>query len=116
MLHFPFTILHSLKARLARVFHFGSHSLAHDSRPRAQAELALEKVTVLRNDLSESDLVVVTVERKMENPEVRHPAASRPGNPGTRPAARWIQLKGQSAPGDSEPAPRRTAQMVETHP
>jgi hypothetical protein len=32
--------------------------------PSVQTELALEKVTVVRNDLSEDDLVVVTVEKK----------------------------------------------------
>jgi hypothetical protein len=65
-----------------------------DSRPRAQAELALEKVTVLRNDLSDSDLVVVAVQRKPEDSRDA-PAETRPParNPWTRVAARWVTLK-----------------------
>jgi hypothetical protein len=35
--------------------------------PTVQAELALEKVRVVRNDLSEDDVEVVTVEKKSEN-------------------------------------------------
>ncbi len=65
-----------------------------DARPRAQAELALEKVKVMRNDLTDADLVVVAVQAKPEEPcaaraEGREPAA----NPWTRVAARWIKLK-----------------------
>lgn len=103
-------------ARLARVFKPGSRSLAQDSRPRAQAELALEKVTVLRNDLSEADLVVVAVEPKKEDPKASNPASSQTEIPGARPTARWIELKGQPARGHSEPAPRRLARLVEMQP
>ena len=78
-------------------------SPAADSRPRAQAELALEKVTVLRNDLSDSDLVVVAVQRKPEDSR-EAPAETRPpaGNPWTRVAARWVTLKN---PGDLAQTP-----------
>jgi hypothetical protein len=116
MLPSPFPFLQFLKAHLARVFTFNSRSPAHDSRPRAQAELALEKVTVLRNDLSEADLVVVTVERKAENPEAAHSAGGQPAKPARRPSARWIQLKGEPAPGDSGPVPRHSDQLVEMRP
>ena len=69
-------------------------SPAADPRPHAQAELALEKVTVLRNDLSDSDLVVVAVQRKPEDSRDA-PAKTRPpaGNAWTRVAARWVALK-----------------------
>jgi hypothetical protein len=43
-------------------------SASGDSRPRAQAELALEKVKVIRNDLSDADLVVVAVQARPEDP------------------------------------------------
>ena len=55
-------------------------SPAADSRPRAQGELALEKVTVLRNDLSDSDLVVVAVQPKAEEPRAAQAGAPEPGN------------------------------------
>jgi hypothetical protein len=71
-----------------------------DARPRAQAELALEKVTVLRNDLSEADLVVVAVERKPEDSRSAQPPAAEPGrNAWTRATARWIKLKNPAARG-----------------
>jgi hypothetical protein len=77
-------------------------SPAADSRPRAQGELALEKVTVLRNDLSDSDLVVVAVQPKAEDPRAAQPEAPEPaGNPWTRVTARWIKLK-SPAEGGSE--------------
>ncbi|MGA2557372.1 MAG: hypothetical protein ABSG04_13975 [Verrucomicrobiota bacterium] len=71
-----------------------------DSGPRAQAELALEKVKVMRNDLADADLVVVAVQAKPEGPcaaraEGREPAA----NPWTRVAARWIKLKNPAEDG-----------------
>jgi len=71
-----------------------------DPRPRAQAELALEKVKVMRNDLADADLVVVAVQAKPEEPcaaraEGREPAA----NPWTRVAARWIKLKNPAEDG-----------------
>jgi hypothetical protein len=71
-----------------------------DARPRAQAELALEKVTVLRNDLSDADLVVVEVQPKTEDSRaaeapVREPAA----NTWTRVTARWIKLKNPAEDG-----------------
>jgi hypothetical protein len=65
-----------------------------DSRPRAQGELALEKVTVLRNDLSDADLVVVAVQPKAAEPRGAGNQAPEPaGNPWTRVTARWIKLK-----------------------
>jgi hypothetical protein len=71
-----------------------------DARPRAQAELALEKVTVLRNDLSEADLVVVAVERKPEDSRSAQPPAAEPGrNAWTRATARWIKLKNPAEGG-----------------
>ena len=56
-----------------------------ETQPRAQAELALEKVTVLRNDLSDADVVVVAVQRKPEDSPVAQAAAPEPaGNPWKR--------------------------------
>jgi len=69
-------------------------SPAADSRPRAQGELVLEKVTVLRNDLSDADLVVVAVQAKADEPRAALPEAPKPGgNPWTRVTAGWIKLK-----------------------
>jgi hypothetical protein len=73
---------------------------AADSRPRAQGELALEHVTVLRNDLSDADLVVVAVQPKPEDSrsapaDPRAPA----GNTWTRVTARWIKLKNPADDG-----------------
>jgi hypothetical protein len=45
--------LPSLRLRAPALFR--SRSRALDARPRAQTELALEKVTVIRNDLSEAN-------------------------------------------------------------
>jgi hypothetical protein len=60
-----------------------------DPRPRAQAELALEKVTVLRNDLSDADLMVVAVQPKTEDSRAAEAPAREPaGNPWTRATAR----------------------------
>jgi hypothetical protein len=65
-----------------------------NSRPHAQAELALEKVTVIRNDLSDADLVVVAVQPKPEDSRAAQAEARAPaGNPWTRVTARWIKLK-----------------------
>jgi hypothetical protein len=73
-----------------------------ESRPRAQAELALEKVTVVRNDLSEADLEVVAVQPKPENPPAAEaPAGGPAGNPWKRVRARWAKQKNPQpfAPG-----------------
>ena len=69
-------------------------SPAVEARPRAQGELALDKVTVLRNDLSDADLVVVAVEQKPEDSRAARAETPEPaGNPWKRAAARWITLK-----------------------
>jgi hypothetical protein len=69
-------------------------SPAGDSRPRAQAELALEKVTVLRNDLSDADLVVVAVQPKPEDSRATEAQGPEPvGSPWTRVTARWAKQK-----------------------
>jgi hypothetical protein len=69
-------------------------SPAGDSRPRAQAELALEKVTVLRNDLSDADLVVVAVQPKAEDSRAAEAQGREPaGSPWTRVTARWVKQK-----------------------
>jgi hypothetical protein len=72
-----------------------------DSRPRAQAELALEKVTVLRNDLSDADLVVVTVQPKTEDSRpAQAPEREPAGSPWMRVASRWAKQK-KTAPAES---------------
>ena len=53
-----------------------------------QTELALEKVTVLRNDLNEDDLEVVLVERKVGTGEKPLARLSRMEMPGEA----WIRL------------------------
>jgi hypothetical protein len=45
-------------------FFFGRQVSRKASRPVVQTELALDKIAVIRNDLSDADLEVVTVERK----------------------------------------------------
>jgi hypothetical protein len=90
--------------RVPRMFKFGRRSKALDVRPQAQAELALEKVTVLRNDLSESDLVVVTVERKAEDRQRPNaPGGETVARPWARVTARWIKLKSPAAHGGLAP-------------
>lgn len=75
-------------------------SPAADSRPRAQCELALEKLTVLRNDLSDADLVVVAVQPKAEDSRaVQTSASAAAGSTWTRVTARWIKLKRQAEGG-----------------
>jgi len=97
-------------------------SPAADARPRAQGELALERVTVLRNDLSDADLVVVAVQPKPEDSRAAPADAPAPaGNTWTRVTARWVKLKnaaedgsqvsdvmaGQGRAGSSLPAAKR---------
>jgi hypothetical protein len=96
--------LPSLRLRAPALFR--SRSRALDARPRAQTELALEKVTVIRNDLSEADLVVVAVERKPEEPQSIPASGIAAGqNPWTRVTARWIKLGGAgAAPEPARPA------------
>jgi hypothetical protein len=79
---------------------------AADLRPRAQAELALEKVTVLRNDLSEADVTVVAPERNRGEPRERKPATGP--NPWKEATARWINLKSpaEKATGATATTPR----------
>jgi len=89
---------------------------AADLRPRAQAELALEKVTVIRNDLSDADLVVVAAPKQPE------PAKSKPAvgpNPWARATARWINLKApaEAAAGTTEQPPSpRPGELARTPP
>ena len=83
------------------VFKSRRRALAFDFRPRAQGELALEKITVLRNDLSESDLVVV-------NQSGGEPANSSHAKPRMGVAARWIDLK--------RPEERSTSAMLSERP
>jgi hypothetical protein len=69
-------------------------SLPADALPRAQAELALEKVTVLRNDLSDADLVVVAVQPKTGDSRADPAGPCQPSaNPWTRVTARWDKAK-----------------------
>jgi hypothetical protein len=75
---------------------------AAEARPRAQGELALEKVTVLRNDLSDADLVVVAVQPKPEDSRAA-PADMRGGNAWTRVTARWVKLKDPAGEGSQAP-------------
>lgn len=103
--------------RVPRVFQFGSPSAAHVSHPQAQTELALEQVTVLRNDLSEADLTVVKVQPKKENVE----ASGATGGPAsintwTRATARWIKLKNTAPQSEAGSAPERPAPMAELKP
>jgi hypothetical protein len=101
-------------ARVPRVLKFWTRSKTVDARPRAQAELALEKVTVVRNDLTEADLVVVTAERKATAPDVSSPAkvAERPAarNPWKPVTARWVKLN------SAEAAAARVGEIAETQP
>jgi len=91
-----------------------------DSRPRAQAELALEKVKVIRNDLSDADVVVVAVQPRAEDSRAPQAEAGGPsGNPWTRVTARWIKLKSPAegaslasvAPRAPAAGPAQLAQM-----
>jgi hypothetical protein len=77
-------------------------SPAAEAHPRAQGELALEKVTVLRNDLSDADLVVVAVQPKPEDSRAA-PAETRGGNACTRVTARWVKLKDPAGDGSQTP-------------
>jgi hypothetical protein len=107
--------------KLARLRGKG-HSRSADAPPRAQAELALEKVKVVRNDLSDADLVVVAVQARPEDPCAAKAEGREPGgNPWTRVAARWIKLKGpaeEAGPAAvATPAPRaQPAEFAQTQP
>ena len=104
-----------LTARLPGVFKLGARSPARDALPRAQGELALERVTVLRNDLSEADLVVVTP--KNEAAQGSHAADSQtPGNCWARATARWIKLKDPAVEGDGGAPPERPVPLAELQP
>ena len=97
-------------------------SPAVEARPRAQGELALDKVTVLRNDLSDADLVVVAVQPKPEDSRAAEAPAREPtGNPWKRVTARWIKLKSQPEGGGlasvaSEAPAGRAADLEQTRP
>ncbi len=99
-----------LGAFLAAVVAFVPKTVAHlrdrlgapsaDAGPRAQAELALEKVRVIRNDLSDADVVVVAVQARPEDSRAaKAEGGGAAGNPWTRVTARWIKLK---SPGQDE--------------
>jgi hypothetical protein len=118
-----------LKARFAAALAFVPGRLARlrgrlhvssaDARPRAQAELALEKVKVMRNDLSDADLVVVAVQARPEDPCAAKAGGNEPGgNPWKRVAARWIKLKGPAEEAGladvARPAP--PAELARTQP
>ena len=83
---------------------------AADLRPRAQAELALEKITVQRNDLSEADVMVVPAEKKRPEPPEAKPASAP--NPWKGVSARWINRKrpaaGATHDQTAEPRPQPT--------
>jgi hypothetical protein len=99
--------------RVPRVFQFGAPSVAQDSRPRAQTELALQQVTVLRNDLSEADLTVVKVAAK--KPAAPDAGAGTGGNTAwTRATARWI--KGKSPRKDDGTLPEGPGPLPELQP
>ena len=97
-------------------------SASGDSRPRAQAELALEKVKVIRNDLSDADLVVVAVQARPENPcAAKAEGREAAGNPWARVAARWIKLTGPAEEASLAAAapptpPEQRAEMARTQP
>ena len=76
-------------------------------RATVQTELALEKVTVLRNDLNEDDLEVVLVERKVGTGEKPLARLSRLEMTG----AAWIRLTAPFRKKDNENAfsPKATA-------
>jgi len=63
-------------ASLLKRFRFSRRSQKVSARPAVQTELSLDRVRVVRNDLNEADLEVVTIKRseKAEGP----PARSRP--------------------------------------
>jgi hypothetical protein len=70
--------------------------------------LALEKVTVLRNDLSDADLVVVAVQPKPEDSRAPEAPACEPaGNPWTRVTARWVKLKKPAPAAQAGPPANR---------
>jgi hypothetical protein len=82
-----------------------------DSGPRAQAELALEHVKVVRNDLSDADVVVVAAQPKPEEHRsaaapAAAPAAGHGGNPWKRVTARWAEQKTRSPFAPAEPVGR----------
>jgi hypothetical protein len=97
-------------------------SASGDSRPRAQAELALEKVKVIRNDLSDADLVVVAVQARPEDPcAAKAEGREAAGNPWARVAARWIKLTGPAEEASLAAAapptpPEQRAEMARTQP
>jgi hypothetical protein len=100
------------KLRVPKVFQFGGQSMAHDSRPRAQTELALEQVTVLRNDLSEADVTVVKVAAKKEKlSDAGGPAVSKAWS---RATARWI--KGKSPQNEGGTMPEGPTRLPELQP
>jgi hypothetical protein len=74
-------------------------------------------VTVLRNDLSEADLMVVKVQQTKGN-EDRSGAAGGPAsiNTWTRATARWIKLKSPAPQSEAGSAPDRPAPMAELQP
>jgi hypothetical protein len=65
------------------------------SVPMVQAELSLDAVKVVRNDLSESDLEVVQPRQgcASNNPEGSHVGAAAPKLPGSRPS--WVAPAGR---------------------
>ena len=85
--------------------------LGRKSRPlheaATQAELALEKVTVLRNDLNEDDLEVVLVERKVGTGEKPLARLSKM----EMPADAWIRLTSPFRKKDGESADNPKAGM-----
>jgi hypothetical protein len=88
---------------------------AHEAS--VQAELALEKVTVLRNDLNEDDLEVVLVERKVgtgEKPLARLSKMEMTAEAWIRLTAPFRKKDGESVispQAESHPAPELTAQV-----
>ncbi|MGP8200081.1 MAG: hypothetical protein ACLQU4_11330 [Limisphaerales bacterium] len=95
----------SCKDMVERLVFGGKGRSAH--RATVQTELALEKVTVMRNDLNEDDLEVVLVERKVgtgEKPLARLSKLEMTGEA-------WIRLTAPFRKKESENAfsPKATA-------
>jgi len=82
---------------------------ATDPRTHAQAELALENVKVICNDLSDADLVVVAVQAKPEDPCAAKTAGGGELAESAWPhaSARWIKLKQKPEEPRTAVAPSR---------
>lgn len=71
---------------------FSSKSSVKSPREFVQAELALGAVKVVRNDLSEPDVEVITLQVKLEAKSEANPDQNPPTTETTSPGVRWSRL------------------------